>query len=195
MNPTLWGPAMWRMLFACAWHCDRERFPQLETLVMVQVPLLLPCDKCRRHFLTRRVTVNRRARGVPTTPEHMFRWLYHLKDLINRELHIRSLTLDELTQRYVLHAGRVDDVDLADTLVLVAIDAVAQGQDGVFRDLCHTLGELLPLPSDSQLLVGLRNFEARGSIVRGAMRMCRAARVEHGLAVPVLKHFQALAAA
>ena len=115
-NPTLWGPALWQALFACAWHCPPQAFDALFDLLMRQVPLLLPCQLCRRHFGERRAQVTRRAGGEPTKPLEAFVWLWHLKDQVNRSLGQRSTSLADVTERHAAFGAPVDDVALGDAL-------------------------------------------------------------------------------
>lgn len=189
-NPILWGPPLWQAMFACAWHCDAASFEHLYELLLRQIPLLIPCEKCRHHFATNKTTVDRRARGEPKTPEHAFRWLWYLKDEINRSLRRSSVSLDDVTERHLLHGGIVDDVALGDALVLVAIEARTLDRDDLFVSLCHTLTRLLPLPVDSELR---RELEvASRPIVPAALRAAKAARIERGLPQMPLAHYRSM---
>ena len=185
--PTLWGPPLWQALFSCAWHCTDVA--ALRTLLLVQIPLLLPCAKCRDHFASKRGLVTRRAKGEPQTGEGFFKWLYYLKDEVNKTLGRRSLTLDEVTERYAFHHGAVDDVALGDALVLVAMGAKDTKRDDLFVECCHTLGALLPLPDDSQLRRALHAMQK--PVVPNAVRAAKAARVERGLGVLTQTHYRA----
>ena len=169
VNSILWGPATWQMLFACAWHCQTQNFEHLYRLLFYEVASLLPCEKCRDHFeenihivnrtISKRVKSMSSSKGHPTTPKEMFMWLYFLKDRVNRTLSPPQqslLSLDELTERYVLHGGVVDDVALGDTLVLFAIGARKRNTDELFISMCQTLHHILPIPDDSRAEEGSR---------------------------------------
>lgn len=188
MRPTVWGPPMWHVLFACAWHCDAAHFDVLRRLLLTQMPLLLPCEKCRKHAKAHMPNVHRRARGEPRDPAHAFRWLWHLKDEVNQTLRVRSVALDEITERYVLHGGVVDDVIVGDLLVLVALAARKMQRDDLFVEFCASLAVLLPLPEDSELRRHLER-DMRRPVVPAAVRAARAARVERGLRPLVAQHY------
>lgn len=201
MQPTLWGPALWQVLFACAWTCAAADFESLRTLALDVLPLLLPCAKCRQHFVDNRSRVNRRARGEPRSADEMFRWLWFLKDEVNETVRreasrapprggVQSVPLARVRERYALHGGLVDDVLLGDTLVLVAIEAHREKRDELFLQLCALLARLLPLPKDSELRCHLENT-TRGPIVNAALRAARGARVERGLPQLTLAHYKA----
>lgn len=189
MNPVLWGPAVWQMLFACAWHCPQANADELRDLLLRLVPLLLPCRKCRHHYAQHRAVVNRRAHGEPKTPEHAFRWLWYLKDEVNRTLGRRSVSLDDVTERHVFHGGIVDEVALGDALVLVALEARALDNDALFLELCASLARMLPLPCDSQMRAALAAVQR--PVVPSALRVAKAARVERGLPELSLAHYRA----
>ena len=185
---TLWGPPIWQCLFACAFHCSDENFKHLFELIMVQLPLLLPCVTCRQHFAVHMPAVTRRARGEPKTPEHAFEWLYYLKDEVNRSLKHPSIRKADFELRFRMHAGALDDVALGDALVYFAMDARERNADDLYMHMCHTLALLLPLPTDSLLLRELSKMDRH--VVANTIRGARAARVERGLQELTHAHYK-----
>lgn len=189
MKGVLWGPALWNAMFACAWWSTQSDMPQLHKLVTYLVPQLLPCEKCRDHYSRKLAKVNRRAKGDPKTPDHVFRWLYYLKDEVNSTLKTPSIEFSDLTERYALHGGVVDDVLLGDALVLVALNANDLQRDDLFLEMCESLAILLPLPTDSQFIKNLQLMNR--PIIPAAVRAAKAARVERGLRAFPLAHYRA----
>lgn len=178
VQPALWGPAAWQMLFACTWNCPDHLISDLRRLVEI-TGALLPCLKCRQHFARHVVRVDRRT-ARPVHPRDMLFWLWCLKDEVNRELRRPSIRYDDLTQRFIFHGGGViDDVTLGDSLVIFAISATASNSNALFVELCSILANLLPLPDDSELRQHLQRIRA-SSVVAGAVRAARAARIERG---------------
>lgn len=193
VKPTLWGPSLWQTMFACAWTCSGKHVTHLLNLVLRQIPLLLPCEKCRLHFIETSRTATRRAGGEPCTSEDVFRWLYFLKDEVNKLNRQRTpVTLDDVTERHCFHGGIVDDVALGDALVLVALNAHKMERDAIFVDMCQNLARLLPLPSDSELIQKLKCIQEK-PIVPATVRAAKAARVERGLSVLTLPHYRTIA--
>lgn len=196
MQPTLWGPALWSAFFTSAWACAQRRGAAphgtaLFHLLNDLLPEVLPCHKCRMNFKNHLPRVNRRARGRPSTPEEAFRWLWYLKDEVNRHLGQRSQPLERIRERYDFQGGAVDDVGLGDALVLVAISMHARGLDAEFVDFCEVLAVLLPLPEDSQLRIHMADM--RTPVQTYAQRAAAAARIERGLPVHSLTHYKAAA--
>ena len=198
MNPYLWGPALWQALFACAWNANNDQGVLLHRLLAELLPLLIPCEKCRAHFHKKQpIVLKNMAKATkmttpprPDAPERAFRWLWHLKDQVNQTLGTRSISMDDLTQRFLLHGPVVDDVVLGDTLVLIALDAHERKLDDHFVEFCTILGTLLPLPSDSELLRALQAKVFRRPILPSSVRAAKGARIERGLVPHELKHYK-----
>lgn len=191
MNPVVWGPALWQALLSCAWHAigrDDAVGSVLRTLLLDHLPFLLPCEKCRNHFAKKLGRVNTRAKGEPCTGERALTWLWYLKDEVNRSLGRTSVPLHDVRTRLDFHKAPVDDVALADALVLVARAAHANRRDDLFVDFARTLTALLPLPSDSELRGHLGAMQR--PVVTNAVRAARAARIERGLPVLALPHYR-----
>ena len=112
VNPTLWGPATWQFLFSCAWHCKRKDIPALHYLVFVLTPRILPCVKCREHHISNHKRVIRRLGSSYETGHDIFRYLWHLKDEVNRSMGCKSIKIDDLTERpspwYVRSADTIE---------------------------------------------------------------------------------------
>ena len=185
MKPTLWGPAMWHLMLTLAWNCREGDFQTLLAVLLHDVPALLPCAKCQAHYVRSHARLLRRL-GEPTDPVRALEWVYHLKDEVNKITKTRSIPLVDVRERLALSNGRVDDVAVADMLLLVAIHASAHGNDQAFVDLCHRLATLLALPTDSELLGSLSSV--RRPIVPSAHRVYKNTRVEHGLPVSSIGH-------
>lgn len=231
---------MWQALFACAHACTAEGVAPLWDLASRLVPAIIPCARCRQHFEIKKDTVLKRATGgmVPRSPTAVFKWLYFLKDEVNKdgrrhalqrvgkrarsahgeahgdgEAHhhhheTHSPSLEAVQLRYVMHGGfrggsrpstpkgLVDDVALADVLVLVALDSARPERqcEDLFVKACHALADLLPVAPDSELLKALRRVGEGKAFVTMAHNLARAARVERGLAELPLTHYRKVAA-
>lgn len=201
MHPFLWGPGLWHILFVCAWSCRRSDVGTLKQLVMVYAPLLLPCPKCRAHYVKNHPRATSAAGGEPSTAEDVFKWLYHLKHEVNRTLRAPSIPFADLTQRFAVHEGRVDSILVADTVLLLALglDHAGTNDPEPFRAFCRCLAQLLPLPDDSNLLAALLSASADGGASRNpvasAYLVYKSTRVEHGFPRRRLAELRELATA
>lgn len=189
MQASLWGPTMWHLLFACAWSCPVDAFEELKTLLFEIIPKTLPCVSCRRNYVAHIGIVHKRAH-IPRTPEHAFRWLWYMKDEVNKALKRTSIPMSEFIERYVLHGSLVNEVEVADMLMLVAIVAHAIERDDEYIQMCHIFSRLLPLPPEAALVRCLS--VVRKPIVNAALCTARNTRKQHAQKVLVRAHYQAI---
>jgi len=186
----LWGPQLWEALFACAFHCRKDRCDDLSALLHYHLGLLLPCEKCRKHFKTKVPRLDRKVGQITSSADAVW-WLYLLKSEVNRTERKTNMDFDSVQQFLLLSQGRVDDVKLADALVLVAVGAKKNKLEDVFVEFCQYLSSLLPLPPDSSLRVHLANL--RFPILTTTVSAAAATRIEHGLPTLSLKHYNTIA--
>lgn len=191
MKPTLWGPGLWHLMLSIAWNCREVDFPTLLRVLLHDIPFLLPCALCQQHYVRNHAALVRRH-GEPKDPAAAFEWIYHLKDEVNKTTKRKSIPLRDLRERFLLSGGRVDDVLVADLLVVMAIHAEAQGTDAEFVAFCHNLRALLPLPEDSELLRSLGRVSR--PVVSHAYRAYKNTRVEHGIRCSGIRHIRQLVA-
>jgi hypothetical protein len=188
-NPSLWGPPAWEALFACAWACPKREFHRLVATVDAMLATL-PCKKCRRHAVRAKAEATRRLRGANDCPQQMFRWLYLLKDEVNKSLGRPSPPMADITARYMFHSGvPVNDVALGDALVSFAVDAEREGMDVEFSALCKAFADLLPLPADSELRMHVGKVRPSYAVA-ATLRAARATRIERGFPPLTLAHYK-----
>lgn len=193
MRATLWGPAVWRIMFASTWRLAPENVEHARRLLLDLIPELLPCPTCQEHYRGALTRVHRRAGGKPRDGDHAFRWCWYMKDEVNQRLRRPSIHLADLVDRYLLHGNVVAEVEVADVLVLMALSSRATNRDDAFVEFCAHLALLLPLPSDSTL----RHYLAHVArpVVPTALRLARHTREAHGLPRVNLEQYQVSAAA
>lgn len=185
----MWGPALWQAMFSSAWWCTEENREVLRRFLFEELPWLLPCELCRSNH-AKHLPVLRRRLGEPGSREDFLYWLYSMKHMVNRSLKPPrpSPSYEDVLAKLEFHHGLVDDVQLADALVLVALNARALNRDDLYLAACVSLSRLLPLPEDSQLLRTLRN--PTRPVLQHAFHASRAARAERGLPCLPLSHYR-----
>lgn len=191
VDPHLWGPGAWELLFASTWVVNKKNMELLRLLVFKLVPALLPCDLCRNHFHENARDAFRKV-PQPDTPERVFEWLHELKCRVNASTGARSLTLNELHKRYRFRDGIVNETAVCDALVCFAIAAERLQRPAEFVQMCAALSELLPIPADAALRDELSRVRER-SVVAGAVRCARVSRIELGLRPNTVAHYRSFA--
>ena len=191
MKTTLWGPPLWDLLFAAAWACPAKHSALLWLVLTEHLEEMLPCVTCRAHFRQHLPAVRRRVTSKMRSPADAFRWLYHLKAEVNRSLKRPSISLADFTQRFELRGAVVDEIAVADVLVLVALSAAHRKEDDTFVQMCRALAAVLPFPCDSQVAEQLARMDR--PIAQGAAQVARTARIERGHKPLSLAHYKSLA--
>ena len=198
MNPTLWGPVMWQVLFSAAWHMkhpDRYRM-----LISELIPRLLPCHECRLNFRRHRPKADRRTRVKcenAKTSLQAIRWLYHLKGEViastgaDRRPH---LSFQNLHQRMkISNEEALDDLVVANLMVFVALEAHAMDRDDDFYAMCDCLAILLPFTPHSPMPLLLQGAH-EGDVCTFALHCLNQVRSCRGMKPQTLKWFEQMAA-
>lgn len=213
MQPALWGPGVWHIMFVCAYNATSTSsiaFDKLCNLILQKIPLLIPCGECRRLYREKHKAAATNRMGtkrLPTNPHEMLYWLYLLRDEVNKSVfrsqnasavvpNTLSPTFKDVSDRFLLKGNVVDAICVGDTLVLLAIAAKELKEENTFIDLCVLLQDLLPLPKQSAQLQALRAIEASKNttaVVAYAYRVCRATRSQYACCTPRLQAFRILA--
>jgi hypothetical protein len=110
----------------------------------------LPCDTCKTNFLNQiRVKTERF-----TKTEDLFRWLWEVKSAINTENGQPTLSFEMLKKRLELHGRLIDEVALADTLVIMAIFArkAVTNMWADFLQMCSIISRMLPSMNNLSVL-------------------------------------------
>lgn len=191
MHSSLWGPPIWKMMFACSWSIESHQVEDLRSILFEDLPLILPCATCRDNMVLHIPVATKQCRAIPTTSDQFFKWCWYLKHETNRVTKHTSIPLSELVDRYVLHGPHINEVELADVLMLFAISSRELHHDDVFISFCHRLARVLPVQMDSALRQTLAVVNR--PIVNAAHRCARNTRLQNGLRPLVIAHYRAVA--
>lgn len=189
MRPSLWGPAMWKLMFVCTWNVCESNVEEVRNFLLYIIPNIIPCTTCANHYTASIPEVNRKAKGKPGVRQHSFRWCWYMKDVVNRRLGITSIHLADFAERFFLYGLSINEVEVADVLVLVALKAREDNKDELFTQFCRTLYRLLPIHEETVFMYYLKHIER--PILTGTLRLARATREFHGMPVEDLVKYKA----
>ena len=113
MEPAVWGPKMWGMLFACAYHLP----PSSAAELFDAMKDLVPCPRCRRHYRAHHARVPFDAASADAAA----RWLWTIRDMVNQTLGQRTLAFAELDRRHRTFTAPVSVFDVLDCMAVVAL--------------------------------------------------------------------------
>ncbi len=181
MRPSLWGPTVWKVMLACTWSLSEDAVEVAQRLLLDLIPEVLPCPTCTDHYRQSLATVNRRARGRPGSGDHSFRWCWYMKNEVNQRLGASSIHLADLAERYLLHGAVLPEVEVADVLVLMAIQARTDSKDDAFVDFCAAVVRLLYADVSSPSVFVYYLGHVSRPIIPTTLRLARSTREAHGL--------------
>lgn len=186
---------MWRLLFSIAWHAKDSQVPNLREIILDLVARLLPCHQCRLNFHVHKPICSKKMKGEEvTSPEKAFRLLYYFKEEVNKTLvpPSPSLSFSDLKSRYALHDGHLlNDIEVADLMVLVALEASDLSRQCDFRRFCFLLSDLIPVQYDSCLPNQLRSMLEEGRpVVLHSLLIAQSVRKARGFPEKGLDHYK-----
>ena len=145
---------MWKIMLACAYHAKEKCMPMLNIFLLELAPRLIPCHECRLHFRVHKPIVSKRVKGDPKNSLHALKWIHTLKDEVNKSLKppVKSMDFEYIKKRLDVSDGFiVTDVEVADLLVLISVEANDLARDNDFIQMCKILYSLLPISKESHL--------------------------------------------
>ncbi len=101
MDPTIWGPKLWNIIFDICWAIDRNNTSKIQqqsvTIFFESLQYLLPCKYCRMSY----VQYLRDLKGPPKSGSgNALRWAYTLRNKVNNKLKRKyKLTFEKFERR------------------------------------------------------------------------------------------------
>lgn len=131
MDPKVWGSKLWNILFDVCWMVD-ERGDRLNDKskkacrqFFYLLRYLLPCIYCRQSY----GVFHDYLGGLPVTGRRALRWIYNLKNLVNRKLGVPGISYDCFERRMKTWSGASSTKDVWDMLSLFAMNYSASSAD------------------------------------------------------------------
>ena len=122
MDPNIWGPPLWDMLFTFCFKCPPESVSKLQLLFSL-LEITLPCSNCRRSYATYRkqlAPITSIADGGPLASAI---WLWTIHDMVNQKIGKICITFDKLEKRYTAFDFLTSDFSVIDVLCLLMYGA------------------------------------------------------------------------
>lgn len=99
MDKNFWGPEYWHTIHLLAISLTtKEQIPKYIEFVR-SLQLLLPCVECRKHFQANLKTLPPEKNAESN--ETLFLWSYMFHDLVNKQLHKKSISFDYARRKYI----------------------------------------------------------------------------------------------
>ena len=118
MDPNIWGPKVWDVLFSCAFEMPKERSHEFFT----EMKHLIPCIHCLRsyvHFCTRLDPML----CINEDKDSAAKWLWTIHDMVNQKLNKPCIPFSTLVNRRKTFTSYTAVYDVMDVCMLLAIQA------------------------------------------------------------------------
>lgn len=121
MDPFVWGPMTWNLIFDICWRMDKImpiRNTKLRQHVQVFFQLLtnlLPCPSCCCSY--KRILLK-----LKFPQNNYLHWAYHVKDYVNQKLGKQSPPLEEVQRRMRTMSAMTSVGSIWDLLFIIAFD-------------------------------------------------------------------------
>lgn len=87
VDPTVWGPSMWSIIHLVCLQAPANIDANVRNsyyMFFTMMPYILPCDKCREHWLTH--IQKHPIDDALDTRDELFRWSVNMHNVVNRSL-------------------------------------------------------------------------------------------------------------
>lgn len=119
MDPTVWGPPMWRLFSDVAYYATAENFRDVK-LFFESMKFLLPCRFCRDAYM---FFLEKLDPNEVKTPDDMIFWLYNVHEHVNDKLEkLDRISPDDYVKRIEILLTLSSEEDFFTVLFLLAMN-------------------------------------------------------------------------
>lgn len=148
MDPAIWGPKSWDVLFVSALRME----PAAVVPLIEAYAECLPCIHCRRSFKMYQKQMP--CESMSDTSDNLFRWIWVMHDMVNQKLGKQSLSFDKTRRRYTSFSSYISCVDVTDVLTCMACCAHAERNLDGLEKLAQCLPEVRALFAGNHVIGG-----------------------------------------
>lgn len=119
MDPNVWGPALWDMLFFITFNVDlTTHIFEVQTLFHL-LEVILPCSHCRRHYAIFKKQVPPTTVIKKSSPQSAAAWLWVIHDMVNQNLGKICISFEKLVQKHKSFSCIVSDLNIIDSFMFM----------------------------------------------------------------------------
>ena len=117
LDPEVWGPFFWDMLFMIAFRAQKEDADKLHRLLQL-LDYVIPCSDCRKSYMLFR----QNEVQIPSSHQDELwaaKWLWVVHDYVNQKLNKPCITFEILRRRHAAFTFILHDIVLLDLFVFM----------------------------------------------------------------------------
>jgi hypothetical protein len=118
INPSIWGPLIWNLLYEFAKHAHKlSEFAEDYKNVIKCLPHILPCTKCRNHCIQ---AYNERINAINVNNNDFPEWIWKMKSIVNTNTNAVNLNLENYIHRLNVWSIFITESSLWDLLFMLS---------------------------------------------------------------------------
>ena len=118
MDPDVWGPILWDLLFSLAFKAPKKHSDGLVKILSL-LEKVIPCQHCRRSYTMYRKQIH--TIHYWRRHEHfMALYLWTVRDMVNQHLGRTRLEYGQLRKRHMSTSTLTNDLNILDVFCLMA---------------------------------------------------------------------------
>ena len=119
IDPNVWGPMFWDILFYVAFHVDLKKHCQDIHTLFHLLDVVLPCSHCRRSYALNKKQVPFVSTIVKSRPTSAAEWLWTIHDMVNQELGKICMSYEKLEKKQKKVTCITSDLHIFDMIVFI----------------------------------------------------------------------------
>lgn len=131
IDPNVWGPAFWDMLFSFSFRCDpslcKDHFIALYRIL----GNVLPCHHCRKSYSNQLSKIDTAA--ITDEPESASNWLWRMHDIVNAKLGKICISYDKLLKKHSSLTLITHDFHIFDVFAFMALASSEENRPYVIQ--------------------------------------------------------------
>lgn len=144
MDPNVWGPAVWDLLFYLAFHVDLKKHCQKMQTLFHLLEVMLPCSDCRRHYAVYKKQVPLVSNVKKDDRESAAKWLWTIHDMVNQHLGKICIDYNKLVKKHKSFTCIVSDMNVMDCVIFIWLSSKNREKTcegiNILLDLLRTTG-------------------------------------------------------
>lgn len=138
MDPNVWGPPMWDLLFTLCFKCDAPTCSETLIGVLDALEVILPCPDCRRSYKKHRQMLQ----STSSQEMPIAKWLWKIHDMVNAKLGKICISFERLEARHKSMTCLTNDFAIVDLFAIASMSADASATRDAFAKVLGLLAQI-----------------------------------------------------
>ena len=139
MDPQLWGPAMWQVLYGCSFELENQQMIGL----ILTLEHILPCTHCKKSISAYLRTLPPTL-GIDNSKHSSARFIWAIKDRVNRKLGTKTmLPFSAHCARHEVFPQPVSSMTIVDLLCCISVQIEKQEEVEAYMAFVDSMDALV----------------------------------------------------